>query len=116
MSQPNKHTTHTHTKTAKQKQQRSGAGVGLHPAQAAAHALQALLRRQGVGEASGVGAALLRQRAGESGERRGLPAGRQHRQSYGVGSASSTTATYTDVLALADVKNLKGSGEETKTL
>ena len=53
--------------------------MGLHPAQAA-HALRALLRRRGVG------AALLRQRAGwKSGERRGPPAGRQHRQRHGVG-------------------------------
>ena len=42
---------------------RAGAGVGLHPTQAA-HALRALLRRGGVGDARGVGAALLRQRAG----------------------------------------------------
>ena len=64
---------------------RAGAGVGLHPAQAA-HALRALLRRRGVGDARGVGAALLRQRAGgEGGERRGLPAGREHRQRHGVG-------------------------------
>ena len=64
---------------------RPGAGVGLHPAQAA-HALRALLRRRGVGDARGVGAALLRQRAGgEGGERRGPPAGRQHRQRHGVG-------------------------------
>ena len=34
---------------------RPGAGVGLHPAQAA-HALRALLRRRGVGDARGVGA------------------------------------------------------------
>ena len=33
---------------------RAGAGVGLHPAQAA-HALRALLRRRGVGDARGVG-------------------------------------------------------------
>ena len=40
----------------------------------------------GVGDARGVGAALLRQRAGgEGGERRGLPAGREHRQRHGVG-------------------------------
>ena len=59
--------------------------MGLHPAQAA-HALRALLRRRGVGDARGVGAALLRQRAGgKSGERRGPPAGRQHRLSHGVG-------------------------------
>ena len=63
-----------------------GTGVGLHPAQAA-HALQALLRRRGVGDARGVGAALLRQCAGrEGGERRGPPAGRQHRLSHGVES------------------------------
>ena len=68
---------------------RAGAGVGLHPAQAA-HALRALLRRRGVGDARGVGAALLRQRAGwKSGERGGPPAGREHRQRHA--SASSTT-------------------------
>ena len=49
---------------------RAGAGVGLHPAQAA-HALRALLRRRGVGDVRGVGAALLQQRAGgEGGEQR----------------------------------------------
>ena len=40
---------------------RAGAGVGLHPAQAV-HALRALLRRRGVGDARGVGAALLQRR------------------------------------------------------
>ena len=44
------------------------------------------LRRRGVGDARGVGAALLRQLAGgEGGERRGPPAGREHRQRHGVG-------------------------------
>ena len=66
--------------------------MGLHPAQAA-HALRALLRRRGVGDARGVGAALLRQRAGgEGGERRGPPAGHQQPTSWG-GRPSAATST-----------------------
>ena len=58
-----------------------GAGVGLHPAQAA-HALRALLRRRGVGDARGVGANLM-----------GWETFREFHDCY----------LHTNVLALADV-------------
>ena len=80
-------------------------GVGLHPAQAA-HALRALLRRRGVGDARGVGAALLRQRAGgEGGERGGLPTGVNTANVMGWETFREFHDCYlhTDVLALADV-------------
>ena len=62
--------------------------MGLHPAQAA-HALRALLRRRGVGDARGVGAALLRQRAG----------GETQPTSWG---GFHDCYLHTDVLALAE--------------
>ena len=81
---------------------RPGAGVGLHPAQAA-HALRALLRRRGVGDGRGVGAALLRQRAAVSAEDHRLAVNTANVMGWETFREFHDCYLHTDVLALADV-------------
>ena len=73
---------------------RAGAGVGLHPAQAA-HALRALLRRRGVGDARGVGAV--------SAEDHRLAVNTANVMGWETFREFHDCYLHTDVLALADV-------------